>query len=59
MTVWQTADDLEDVLRFNEQFSILCFSAQDLRYRGLEIAHYPLDGNLNNCEVYGQITGSK
>jgi hypothetical protein len=59
MTVWQVAGDLEDVLRFNEQFGVLCVNAEDVRNQGLEIARYPLVGNLNHCEVYGQLSSSK
>ncbi len=59
VTVWQTAGDLEDVLRFNEQFGVLCLNAEQVREQGLEIVRYPLVGNLNHCEVYGQLSSSK
>jgi hypothetical protein len=59
ITVWETEDDLKDVLRFNEQFGVLCVNAEQVREQGLSIARYPLVGNLNHCEIYGQFSGSR
>lgn len=59
VTVWETPDDLEDILRGHEGFCVICVSADELRKHGVIITRHALVGNLNHCEIFPRLTGGQ
>lgn len=59
VTIWESPSDLEDILRWHENFSVVCVSASAFREHGAIIARAPLVGNLNHCEIFPRMTGGQ
>lgn len=57
VTIWQSREDLEDIIRRHEDFGVICVRASVFRELGAVIARAPLVGNLNHCEVFPRMTG--
>jgi hypothetical protein len=58
-TIWDNPSDLDDILRFHNGYCVVRIYAEDLRNEGLTITRRPLVGNLNHCEVFGDMTKQK
>lgn len=58
VTYWQCDADLDDVARPKPIFGIISIVVADIRACGLIVARTPLVGNLNHCELFGNITQS-
>jgi hypothetical protein len=56
VTAWLASTDLEDVLRKNSDFGVICVTAAQLRAVGFKLIRVSLEGNLNHCECYGKPT---
>lgn len=56
ITYWQSGQDERDVLRFEPTFGLISIVVADIRFYGLVIVRVPLVGNLNHCEIFGNIT---
>jgi hypothetical protein len=60
VTVWESPQDLEDVLTGHENFGVVSVKSSVLRAEGVIIARVPLDGNPNHCEVFPRLsTGAR
>lgn len=58
VTYWQSDIDLQDVIRIKPDFGVVSIVVADIRSRGLILARVALVGNLNHCEIFGNITPS-
>ncbi len=56
VTLWESATDLDDVLRFEQDLGIVCVEAQSFRGVNALIVRVPLVGNLNHCEIFPRLT---
>ena len=57
VTVWETPDDLADILRRHEAFGVICLPAAAFREHGATIVRHALVGNLNHCEIFPRLGG--
>ena len=51
-TIWESPSDLDDILRFNPDFGVVCVPASVFRDAGAVIVRVPLVGNLNHLEIF-------
>lgn len=58
VTYWLSDADLDDVARPEPKFGIISIVVADIRTCGLILVRTPLVGNLNHCEIFGNITPS-
>lgn len=55
VTVWESPQDLEDVLVGHENFGVVSVKASVFRGEGMAIVRVPLEGNPNHCEVFPRL----
>lgn len=55
-TIWESEEDLENIMAGHADFGVVRIDAEAIREFGLQIARVPLDGNPNHCEVFGPMT---
>lgn len=58
VTLWENPSDLDDLLRFQPDFGVICVAAHEFRAVGARIVRVPLVGNLNHCEIFPRFTPS-
>jgi hypothetical protein len=58
VTYWQSDADLDDLARPEPTFGIISIVVADIRSCGLIVVRTPLVGNLNHCEIFGNISKS-
>lgn len=59
VTLWESDQDVEDILRWNEECGLATIVVADIRALGLLVSRVPLVGNLNHCEIFGNIGKGK
>jgi hypothetical protein len=57
-TLWLTAQDEVDTLRWHESDGLVSISVGLLRSKGFGVIRTALVGNLNHCEVFGLFSGA-
>lgn len=55
VTVWDSPQDLIDVLRGHENFGVVCVDAGAFRAEEAKIVPIPLEGNPNHCEIFPRL----
>lgn len=53
VTLWESDQDFENVMRGFENFGLVVVTMQECRDAGLGIVRMPLDENPNHCELFG------
>lgn len=53
VTLWESDQDLDNVLRGWEHFGVVVVTMEECRNAGLGIVRTPLPDNPNHCELFG------